>query len=137
MKCSKLTMIMRVSKESTQAETEEAATFYWGQPVEFKSFPSVFDPNVIYWMHTHSEDSPDADELPFPEPDTLDAIPHVATPTFKPLVCAFPRSHSSDDLNILLTDTRNRLRRSNGASTIVLGVSLNLGKCQSSKMGIV
>jgi hypothetical protein len=98
MKRANLTMIMRVSKESTQAEIEGEAPYYWNQPVEFKSFPSVFDSNVIYWMRPHSEEPPDEHELPSPEPDTLDAIPHVEIPTFKPLVCTFPRSHSSDDL---------------------------------------
>jgi hypothetical protein len=87
MKRSNLTMIMRVSKESTQADIEEAASFYWNQPVEFKSFPTVFDSTVTYWMHPHTEEPPDEHELPSPEPDTLDAIPHIPTPTFKPLVC--------------------------------------------------
>jgi hypothetical protein len=98
MKRSKLTMIMRVSTESTQAEIEKPATLYWGQPVEFKACPLVFDPNVIYWMRPNAEEPSEAEEAPFPEPDTLDAIPHIETPTFKPLVCTFPRSHSSDDL---------------------------------------
>jgi hypothetical protein len=98
MKRSSLTMIMRISRESTQAEMEAAATFYWDQSVEFKSFPTVFDSTAIYWMRPHTEEPPDPNELPFPEPCTLDAITHVANPTFKPLVCSFPRSLSSDDL---------------------------------------
>jgi hypothetical protein len=98
MKRSNLTMIMRISRESTQSEMEEAATFCWEQPVEFKTFPTVFDSTAIYWMRPHTEDPPDPNELPFPEPETLDAIPHVETPTYKPLICTFPRSLSSDDL---------------------------------------
>jgi hypothetical protein len=98
MKRSNLTMIMRVSRESTQAEIEEQASFYWSQPVEFKSFPTVFDSTTIYWMRPHSEEPPDDQEPPSPEPDTLDAIPHVAVPTFRPPVVSFPRSLSSDDL---------------------------------------
>jgi hypothetical protein len=99
LKRSNLTMIMRVSRESTQAEIERAASEYWQQPLEFKAFPKVFDATVIYWMHPHAEE-PSADGLSFPEPDTLDAIPHVPAPTFKPLVYSFPRSLSSDDLRV-------------------------------------
>jgi hypothetical protein len=51
-------------------------------------------------MRPHiNEPSGDDDSEAQPEPDTLDAIPHVATPTFKPLVCSFVRSLSSDDLS--------------------------------------
>jgi hypothetical protein len=98
MKRSNLTMIMRISRESTQEEMEGAVTFYWDQPVEFRSFPKVFDSTAIYWMRPHTEDPPDPNEFPFPEPETLDAIPHIETPTYKPFVCTFPRSFSSDDL---------------------------------------
>jgi hypothetical protein len=98
MKRSNLTMIMRISRESNQKEMEEAASFYWDQPVEFKTFPTVFDSTAIYWIRPHTEEPQDPNELPFPEPETLDAIPHVETPTYKPFTCTFPRSLSSDDL---------------------------------------
>jgi ribonuclease HI len=98
LKRSNLTMIMKISKENSQAEIEKAASIYWEQPMEFKSFPAVFDSTVTYWMRPHSEEPPDPNELPFPEPETLDAIPHVETPTYKPLTVSFPRSLSSDDL---------------------------------------
>jgi ribonuclease HI len=49
-------------------------------------------------MRPHDDEPPDPNELPFPEPETLDAVPHVETPTYKPMVCSFPRSLSSDDL---------------------------------------
>jgi hypothetical protein len=96
---SKLTMIMRVSKETSQAEVEKAASIYWEQTVEFKNPPTVYDSNTIYWMKPHNDGPPDEDDDTQPEPDTLYAIPHVATPTFKPATCSFVRSLSSDDLS--------------------------------------
>jgi hypothetical protein len=48
-------------------------------------------------MRPHNEEAPDVDERA-PEPNSLDAIPHVETPTFKPRFCSFVRSHSTDDL---------------------------------------
>jgi hypothetical protein len=46
-----LTMVMRVSRESTQLEIEEAASDFWGNRLEFKSFPRAFDATVSYWVH--------------------------------------------------------------------------------------
>jgi hypothetical protein len=99
---SKLTMIMRVSKETPQAEVKKAASIYWEQTVEFKNPPTVYDSNTIYWMKPHNDGPPDDDDSDAqPETDTLDAIPHIATPTFKPATGSFVRSLSSDDLSKL------------------------------------
>jgi hypothetical protein len=40
-------LLLGYSCKSNQGEMEEAATIYWDQPVEFKSFPSVFDSTAI------------------------------------------------------------------------------------------
>jgi ribonuclease HI len=97
LKRSRLTTIMRVPLDSTQAEIEKAVSILWAQQVEFRKFPAVLDPNDIYWMRPHTEDAPEEDE-PFPEPNSLDAIPHIETPTYKPPVGSFVRSHSTEDL---------------------------------------
>jgi hypothetical protein len=98
LKRSRFTTIMRVSLDSTQAEIEEAVSRLWSQRVEFRKVPSVLDPNDTYWMPPHTKDVPDDDDLSISEPNSLEAIPHVETPTFKPMVCSFPRFHSMDDL---------------------------------------
>jgi ribonuclease HI len=92
-----LTMVMRVSKESTQSEIEDIASDYWSSRLEFKNFPKAFDSTVTYWMHPRREDDSEP-EIEFPEPETLDTIPHVPTPMTKAVTCTFTRSHSSDDL---------------------------------------
>jgi hypothetical protein len=97
----KHTLILRVSAETTHEEIEQACSQVWSQPMKFKGAPSVYDPNSIYWMMPKpSEDSPESeaetDSWPIPDDD---GIPYVPTPTFKPMVCTFTRSLSSDDLS--------------------------------------
>jgi hypothetical protein len=47
----KLTLIMRVSVTSSQAEIEAKASEAWNSPTVFRSkFPQILDPNEIYWM---------------------------------------------------------------------------------------
>jgi hypothetical protein len=91
---------MRVSPETSQEEIEQAASQVWMQPMEFRSkFPTVFDPNSIYWLRPKPASLP-ADSEPESEPRSgLDEIPHVFTPTFKPFVCTFTRSLSFDDIS--------------------------------------
>jgi hypothetical protein len=48
-------------------------------------------------MHPRRENE-DEPEIEFPEPETLDSIPHVPTPMIKAVTHTFTRSHSSDDL---------------------------------------
>jgi hypothetical protein len=50
-----LTMVMRVSRESTQSEIEEAASDFWGNHLEFRNFPRAFDATVSHWMHPRRE----------------------------------------------------------------------------------
>jgi hypothetical protein len=103
LKRSNLTMVMRVSRESTKEEIERTASDYWSTPLEFKTFPKTFDATVTYWMHPHLDEETEAETV-FPEPETLDSMPHVLTLTVKPATCTFVRSLSSDDLKSSATD---------------------------------
>jgi hypothetical protein len=114
-------MVMRVSRESTKDEIEHAASEYWSTPLEFKTFPTTFDATVTYWMHPHRDEETEA-ETDFPEPETLDGIPHVPTPT-KPATCTFVRSLSSDDLKSSATDhTLQKLADTQAHWEIVFGL---------------
>jgi hypothetical protein len=115
-------MVMRVSRESTQAEIEEAASQYWNQTLEFKSFPKTFDATVTYWMHPHRDGDSEAEDS-FQEPETLDSIPHVPTPMIPPVTHTFVRSLSSDDLKSLGKDhTLQKSADTQAHWTVVFGL---------------
>jgi hypothetical protein len=70
--------------------------------MEFRfKFPSVYDPNSIYWLRPKPSVPPDpseseSDAWRIPEDDE---IPHKFTPPIRPMVCTFARSLSFDGLS--------------------------------------
>jgi hypothetical protein len=121
-KRSNLPMVMRVSTNSTQVEIEQAASEYWAASLEFKNFPKTFDATVTYWMHPHRDEESEAEQT-FPEPETLDSIPHVPTPMVKPATCTFVRSLSSDDLKSSALDhTLQKSADTQAHWTVVFGL---------------
>jgi hypothetical protein len=115
-------MVMRVSADSTQAEIEQAASQYWNTELEFKSFQKTFDATVTYWMHPHRDEESETETV-FPEPETLDSIPHVPTPVIKPAICTFVRSLSSDDLRSSAKDhTLQKSADTQAHWTVVFGL---------------
>jgi hypothetical protein len=100
----KKSVIMRVSRNSSQEAIEQVFSKEWRTNVQFqKKCPSVLDSNEIYWMKQAriiADLADDCDTQPMPEeseaPTGLRAIPFRGTPIIAPVSCT--RSLSADDL---------------------------------------
>jgi hypothetical protein len=94
-----MTLIMRVSPETSQGEIEDAASEEWISPVRFnRKFPSVLSASEVYWMKSFNLGEAQSESELKEGTSGLGIVEHKPIQLVTPPPVCFVRSSSADDL---------------------------------------